>query len=141
MIAMRTAMAMLMAARKEHTRSQKGTALIEFALILPVFLTLVIGMMYYSMALLDKTILTMAAQQGARVGAISSNSGLAHDAAATACAGQLISIYGPLSATITPTIDTGAKKSTVVASFDYPAFYIFSGFPISAQTTMRLESP
>jgi Flp pilus assembly protein TadG len=124
---------------EEYARVQKGNAIVEFALILPVFLTLVIGMVYYSMALLDKTILTMAAQQGARAGAISSSTSSAQAAAASACNGQLISLYGPLSPTITPTIDTGAKTSTVEARCDYPSFYIFSGINISTTTSMRLE--
>jgi Flp pilus assembly protein TadG len=141
MIAMRTAMAMLMAARKEHTRSQKGTALIEFALILPVFLTLVIGMMYYAMAMYDKTILTMAVQTGARAGAIASADHVtaAQTAGNLACSGNLIS-FGALPASpVTAAISGG--NITVTASFDYQTFYIFPSVNISATTIMRLESP
>lgn len=139
MTAMRANRAMLEAFAKKHVRSQKGNALLEFALILPLFLTLILGMIFYSIALYDKIIITMAAREGARAGAISSSSGSANYAASSVCDGNLISLFGALTATITPTIDS--TTSLVKIQCDYPGFYIFPDISLSARTTMRLELP
>ena len=53
-----------------RAQSQKGNALVEFALILPFFLALIFGMVTFSIALYNKTVLTMATREGARAGAV-----------------------------------------------------------------------
>ncbi len=53
----------LRAPAREHTRSQKGSVLVEFAFILPVLLMLLFGVVYFSVALYNKTVLTMATRK------------------------------------------------------------------------------
>lgn len=134
-------MAKLKAPEKEQAQSQKGSMIVEFALILPVFVMLVCGMIHYSMALNDKIILTMAAWQGARAGAISSSTISAQNAAEAACYHTLISWSGYLSATITPTMDSSTKMCRVETRCYYPPFFMFPGIDLSATTSMSLESP
>ncbi|WP_245153670.1 TadE/TadG family type IV pilus assembly protein [Chlorobaculum sp. 24CR] len=126
---------------KMLARSQKGNALVEFALVLPVFLTLVFGMVTFSLALYNKTVLTMATREGARAGAISSSAGIAETAATSASNNHLISFA---SGTTTPTINASISSGviTVNASFNYTGLP-FLGVPtsllISAQTSMKVE--
>ena len=123
---------------KQHTRLQKGNAMVEFALILPVFLLLVFGMIFYSLALYDKIILTMAVREGARAGAIGASTSDATDAA-NDFNDQLISLGSPSTPTFTPDINSSTKIVTVTAAYNYPKFYVFPAMSLSAVTTMRLE--
>ena len=49
---------------------QKGTAAVEFALVLPVFLVVVFSTLEFGMALYNKNILTNASREGARSGIV-----------------------------------------------------------------------
>ena len=135
---MRADKIMLKVTAKAYDRSQKGYALAEFALILPLFLTLVFGMIFYSLALYNKIILTMAVREGARAGAISANTSAAIDAADD-FNDELISLGSPSTPTFTPAINSGTKIVTVTAAYNYPKFYVFPAISLSAETTMRLE--
>ena len=48
--------------------SEKGTALIEFALVLPILLVLTAGLIEFGIALYDKAMVTNASREGARAG-------------------------------------------------------------------------
>jgi len=147
MITMRTDVAMLQAPTTEHAQSQKGSVLVEFALILPVFLALLIGVIFFSIALYNKTVLTMATREGARAGskyvANRTNTSIkssATTAVTNACQNNLISFGTAMTPTITFNADPISDNNiTVTASGNYTGFYIFSGLSISASTTMRLE--
>jgi len=144
---MRTDVAMLQAPTTEHAQSQKGSVLVEFALILPVFLALLIGVIFFSIALYNKTVLTMATREGARAGskyvANRTNTSIkssATTAVTNACQNNLISFGTAMTPTITFNADPISDNNiTVTASGNYTGFYIFSGLSISARTTMRLE--
>jgi Flp pilus assembly protein TadG len=51
-------------------RVQAGAAMVEFALVLPIFMLILFGIINYSILLFDQAILTNAAREGARWGAI-----------------------------------------------------------------------
>jgi Flp pilus assembly protein TadG len=128
----------------EHAQSQKGSVLVEFALILPIFLLLLFGVISFSIALYDKTVLTMATREGARAGAkfVSNRTDAITRSNATAattlaCQNNLISFGSGMTPTITPTIQNNIL--TVSASVNYTGVYVFSGLVISAQSSMRIE--
>lgn len=128
-----------------YAQCQKGSALVEFALILPLFLVLLFGMVFFSVALYNKTILTMATREGARAGARfvadrTTDALLAGATAATleACQDNLIS-FGPGMACNVPSPTLQGNILTVTATVDYGGLFIFPGLLISAQTSMRLE--
>ena len=113
--------ASLDASASEQARSQKGNALVEFAFVLPLFLFLVFGMITFSLALYDKTILTMATRDGARAGAILTGTKTekedeAKSTAKTACA-SLISCKGVAPDSVNATINSGII--TVTAKYTY----------------------
>jgi Flp pilus assembly protein TadG len=144
MSTMRTDVAMLQAPTTEHAQSQKGSVLVEFGLILPVFLLLLFGVISFSVALYDKTVLTMATREGARAGAkyvANGSSTIVSRASAAAlqvCQNNLIS-FGPGMTCNVPTPAIQDNILTVSANINYTGLFIFSDFLISAQTSMRLE--
>ena len=59
-----------MRSRLSRMRHQKGTAAVEFAFMLPLFLTLLFGVIELSFAMYDKAIITNAAREAARAGIV-----------------------------------------------------------------------
>lgn len=150
MIALREHRAMFKAQAKKLVRSQKGNAVVEFALILPMFLALFLGVVTFSTALYDKIILTMAARDGARAGAIyvsgitsAQRIAKAQTTATSAC-DNLISFASGAIPDIKATI-AGADILTVTATYGYTGidpFGLFKKvFTLSAETTMMVEVP
>jgi Flp pilus assembly protein TadG len=58
---------------EKKCKSQKGAAVIEFALILPILLLLLLGTIDGSLALYDKAVITNASREGARAGIVARN--------------------------------------------------------------------
>lgn len=151
MTGMRTHRAMFKVQAKKFVRSQKGNAVVEFALILPLFLALFLGVVTFSTALYDKIILTMATRDGARAGAIyvsgissAQRIDKARTTAANACSGKLISFAPGATLNVTPTI-SGADVLNVTSSYNYTGIDPFGlykkVFVLTAETTMMLEIP
>jgi hypothetical protein len=116
-------------------------------LILPVFLALLFGVVSFSAALYNKTVLTMATREGARAGVLfvaNRTDAIIRSSAALeasrVCKNNLISFGAPVNAVIstnsTPTQD---NILTVSASIDFTGIFIVPGLVIASQTTMRLE--
>ena len=59
--------------RVAHPQKQSGAAVIEFALILPILLALLVGGIDASLALYDKAVITNASREGARAGIVARN--------------------------------------------------------------------
>jgi Flp pilus assembly protein TadG len=54
-------------------RKEKGAAMVEFAIVLPLLLILLFGIIELSIALYDKAVLTNASREGARAGIVAQN--------------------------------------------------------------------
>jgi Flp pilus assembly protein TadG len=144
MTATRTDAGRLHPSTTKQCQSQKGTALVEFAFVLPVFLLILFGMITFSIAMFDKTVITMATRQGARAGALyvsgitdQTRRNNANAAALLACGSQLITFGSSSTPTFTSTISNNIL--TVQGTFPYTGLYIVSSISISAQTSMKLE--
>ncbi|MBW1744397.1 MAG: pilus assembly protein [Deltaproteobacteria bacterium] len=55
---------------RKRVRDEKGVAAVEFALVLPILLILLFGIVEFSLLLYDKAMITNAAREGARVGIV-----------------------------------------------------------------------
>jgi len=55
---------------QERSKIQEGSVAIEFALVLPVFLILLFGIIEFSTLFYDKAVITNASREGARVGVV-----------------------------------------------------------------------
>ena len=54
-------------------QAQRGTATVEFGLLLPLLLLIVSGIVEFGMALYDKAVITNASREGARAGIVARN--------------------------------------------------------------------
>jgi len=122
-----------LAQRTPHRHPQQGAAAVEFALILPVLLLVVFGIIELSLALYDKAVITHASREAARAGIVLSSPKMT-DAQISAVAlnytqGALIQ----LGASQTPTV-TVAQSSP--ASFPHPlrvtVTYTYSGLGLGS---------
>ncbi|GAA4757274.1 hypothetical protein GCM10023328_46480 [Modestobacter marinus] len=91
--------------------AERGAAIVEFALVLPVLLVLLLGIVEYSLAFNAQATLSAAAREGARTMALANNVGQARTAAQNAAA----ELGVPASAiTVSPSSCTGASATTAV---------------------------
>lgn len=145
---------------KKRWGNQQGVAAIEFALVLPLLIILVFGIIEFSILFYDKAMITNASREGARVGIVyrfdpSGTSTLNHPdgteitgVVTTYLQNHLISLGAASSATtaITRAGDAAGNSLTVTVSYPYhflvlPNFITTLTGPInlSAVTIMRME--
>jgi Flp pilus assembly protein TadG len=124
----------------QRTRFQKGQSLVEFALVLPVFVVMLFGIMEFGRLWEISNVLTSAAREGARVAAVSEpNVDRARTAAQTVLTAARIT-----SATIAISGPNSDKDIVVTISLAYSPLTgsIIPGlgpFSLSRSTTMRWE--
>ncbi len=132
---------------------ERGTALVEFTLILPLLLTMLFAIIEFGFVLYDKAVITNASREGARKGILHRDPPVSAATIAntvnTYCARNLIS-FSPASA---PTVTvTGApcpgSDSDVTVTVGYPySFLVLPNFltnvtgqiNLTAYTVMRCE--
>lgn len=138
---------------KRKRLNQKGAAAVEFALVLPVLLILVFGIVEFSVALYDKAVITNASREGARAGIVfrvpPMTDGEILDTVSTYCQNRLLTFGTPTQVTTTIVREgTGASGDdlTVQVQYQYgflviPKFItgITGGIQLDAQTIMRME--
>lgn len=133
--------------------SQKGAALVEFAIVLPLLLALVFGIIEFGFLFYNKAMITNASREGARVGILYDFPNRTPASAITSqvnsyCGGRLITFGGATIPTIdpvTPCANAG-DPLTVTVNFSYQ-FLVLPNFvsgltgPLNLQatTTMRCE--
>ncbi len=130
-------------------RGQRGQSLLEFALIMPVLLILVLGILEFGFAITDQVSVTNAARDGARAGALKGGSASAAIAEAQKSASGLISC--PLqtpTATYsggTPnqvTVDVQCNYAPVTPLGDLVKLFggsLSTAFKLNGQVVMRVE--
>jgi len=133
--------------------SQKGAAAVEFGLVLPILIALVLGIVEFSLALYDKAVVTNASREGARAGIVFRDSPLTDGEISgivdSYCQNRLITFGTPTQVTTTVVREgSGASGDdlTVQVQYQYqflaiPRFVtgITGGIQLGAQTIMRME--
>ena len=133
-------------------RSERGQSLVEFALVLPVFIVLVMGIVDFGMALRSYVTVTNAAREGARVGIVC-DSGTAESTTDDAVKQRVHDYSGDLIDTsdVTVTWPSGYCESAgsvqVKATYDYEFITPLGSFvnsiagplTLSSTTKMRVE--
>jgi len=135
---------------------QKGATAVEFAIILPVLVMLLFGIIEFGIILYDKAMITNASREGARAGIVfvsdetpTEFNRKISNAVDKYCSGHLIT-FGEDSTThdiIAQTTKPGSGDDlTVTVTYQYnylvlPNFVtgIVGNMNLSAQTTMRME--
>ncbi len=126
--------------RPTHTRrrrlSQRGQNLVEFALILPVFLVILMATVDFGWALRAYVTETNSAREGARIGITGVDSTTIKSKVTSTSAGLLTA------SNVTVTGAQGQSGSTVTVRVDYPYHYITPiGSLLHALTGGTLSNP
>jgi Flp pilus assembly protein TadG len=116
--------------------SERGAAAVEFALVLPVLLVLVLGIAEFGRAYNVQTILSGAAREGVRVMALQNDPAAAR-AATKAAASTLSLTDGQISVTPTNCISTAASTASATVTVTYPMPFLTGFFGTSI--TLRGE--
>jgi len=125
---------------KKFWKSCEGQSLVEFALILPVFVIILFGMIEFGRLWEMSNIATSAAREGARVAAIADRT----PAQAAAAAQNVLSAGNISNANITVLGPDASNEITVTVVVNYAPLSgniipILSSFAISRSTTMHWE--
>ena len=129
--------------------NQKGSAVLEMALILPLLLTFLFGIVEFSRILSAKQVITNAAREGARAGAVDLNDAGALTKAQTVSQSYLTSTGMELKkATIKPSFVQAGGSAALQVVIDYRYDSLLTtwipGFPASftleSAAIMRRES-
>ncbi len=124
--------------------NKKGQALVEFALMIPVLLLIVVGIMEFALILSNQMILENASRECARYAVLGASDSQIQD-----YLGQLTSsLNGPDAVgTITPKLSSRIKgiAVTIKVTYDYPMMTPIIGnllgndIKLTSVTTMRME--
>jgi Flp pilus assembly protein TadG len=134
---------------------QTGSNLVEFAIVLPLLLALVFGIIDFSLALYDKAVITNAAREGARAGVVFRSPQPVDDQIAIDAASKYCSTYLITFATSSLSFDAdwtetaanginGVRDSgdTLTVTVNYPYNFLIPGLGslnLSATSVMRFE--
>ncbi|MDA8179035.1 MAG: TadE/TadG family type IV pilus assembly protein [Desulfobacteria bacterium] len=122
--------------------SIRGQSLVEFALVLPVFLLLLIGVAEFGRAWMTRNILTGASREAARIAAVQGNT-----ASALSRANNILSSAG-ISGALVNIADDGVPYGTCSVTVSYAFPVSVAGFlpglggpnfTLSSSTSMRKE--
>jgi Flp pilus assembly protein TadG len=139
--------------RAGNRRRQRGAAVVEFGLLLPLLLVITFGIVEFSIALYDKAVITNASREAARAGIVYSSPRLTNTQISTVatnyCSNYLISLGGKVTPTVSvshPSGTTSGNPLTVTVSYGYKGFGMSSMvdpmpslLSMSAATTMNYE--
>lgn len=108
---------------RKFPQRNSGSVAVEFAIILPLLLLIVFGIIEYSVALFDKAIITNASREAARSGIVLRKTKLTTDeikAIANAyCTSNLVSLGGASTPTVTVSGAGGAFGTNLTVSISY----------------------
>lgn len=122
-------------------KNEKGQSLVEFALVLPILLMLVLGMLEYGWMLNAKISVTAAAREGARASSVIGKENSAQaDTVATAAAIKYMGI-GTLNANDVDATVSGDTVTVIISYEKEPlvGLYIKEAMSITSSVTMRME--
>lgn len=138
---------------QKSQKKQKGTAAVEFALVLPVLLLIVFGIVELGIALYDKAVITNASREAARAGIVLRSPKLTEDqiaAVATNYAKNHLVTFGakndPVVTVVSGLGGTFGVPLVVRVAYNYDGLglgkmlsAIVGGITISATTAMNNE--
>jgi Flp pilus assembly protein TadG len=131
---------------RKTRKGEKGQNLVEFALVVPLLLLIVVGIAEFGRAWMTRNILTGAAREAVRIAAVPAPGGGWNGAAAITRGNQILDNAGI--ATTVSVVDATSPYGDVTASVDYNFPVAIAGFipglssatiPLSSRTTMRRE--
>lgn len=116
--------------RVRSSHGERGAAAIEFALVLPILLLLILGIFEFGRVFSIQVSLSNAAREGARVMAIQDDQAAARSAAIAAAPGVSPAI-GAGQIAISPASCAGVENGTVQVTISYPVALMTGWFGAS----------
>ena len=103
-------------------KDKKGQSLIEFALVLPILLLVLLGIMEFGRMIMTANVLNQAAREGARLGAVTSDADTSFYIAIETRANTLLNAANlkPENVTITILPPDAERKITVTINYAFP---------------------
>lgn len=131
--------------KSNRHKNKRGAAMVEFALVLPLFILLVFGIIEFGRAFYTWSLMSEAVREGARAGVVETN-----DTAATATAGQVanaflaaVGINGAMVNTAIVPLTADVDAVDVQATLAFQPLGLNGIFPndfqLSARSLMRQE--
>ena len=125
---------------------QKGAAAVEFALILPVLVLLLFGIVEFSLLLYNKQIITNASREGARFGIVAGNNEASIIDVVDAYSEDNLITFGSATGPTTTVSGAGGTFGNdliVTITYDYDFLVLanlgFDPVTLTAKTVMKLE--
>ena len=131
-------------------KNQNGASAIEFAIVLPVLVTLIFGGIEFGLLLFNKQVITNASREGARAGIVSQSPRVTEEAIRGIvigyCGDHLVT-FGDnataLSVNATATGSTFGDDLTVLVTYKYDFLVLsnlgFGTTVLKSQTVMKME--
>jgi Flp pilus assembly protein TadG len=128
--------------RRRHLRDDRGQAMVEFAVILPIFLVLVFGIIQFGIVFNNYVTLTDATRAGARAGAVARNDVDPSGTATSAVQHSATDLnQSNLNVSVNSTWQSGSDI-TVQATYPYSVNllgWVISSGTLTSKTTERVE--
>jgi len=130
--------------RFKKINNQNGSALVEFAIVLPLLLILVFGVIEFGVMFYDKAVITNASREGARAGITGLGDPEIKQIVLNYCNVNLINLDGN-DAFDPDKIIISSDGSDLIVRLEYRydlllgSFFGFDNTTISAATVMRME--
>jgi len=125
--------------------NRRGQTIAELAIVLPVLIMILAGMMDFGRVLNEYIVVTAAAREGARAAAVSED-GSAAIAAATAAAASINTPDNPVTVTVDPAAAAAGQPVTVTVSHSVSIIFPLiqamlgaSSYTVQGQSVMRVE--
>ncbi len=115
---------------RKFLNETKGTTLLEFAIVGPVFLMLIIGMFYTCLMLFEVGSMQYAVQQAARCASVQTT--VCPDAASTVSAAQSAYVGPSFTPTFISSTASCGHRVTAAATFSYDFVVTTMNVPLSA---------
>lgn len=144
--------------RLKGEHAERGVAAVEFAIVLPILLILVFGIVEFSSIIYNKALITNASREGARAGMVADLNDAERVSAARVAVKRYLSTFflsvepaagledGDISVDLTGVSSFGHRLISVTVDYDYVFFImpdfissLSSGLTLIANTVMQFE--
>jgi Flp pilus assembly protein TadG len=116
------------------TDRERGAAAVEFALVLPVLVLLVLGIIDFSRVFSAQQTLTFASREGVRAMALENSATTARTAAKSAA--SPLGTIADSAITVSPSSCSAGTQATVTVKYTVPSTGLFGSFTIQGKGVM-----
>ena len=124
-------------------KKKRGQAIVEFALILPVFILILLGIMEFGLVFHQYLVVTAASREGARVAALGGSDAetltMVNTSAVSINAGQLTTTITPANRVKGQTVSVQVTNPVTIRAPLIAQVFPQNPFPVTGTTILRVE--